>query len=207
MNLKVLTFTAMMGALGNILFALSETVLSWGQVALDISHIGTLIAAVYGGPLTGLIAGLLVGLGPGLYFGYIGGSLGLLGLIGLPLGKALTGVFVGLLARWFKINERRASSLLVIPIVLIGYVPECIFTIFLFEVLVAIFLPLIAQFLIPFLVPILIKALIEMGIMSFFMAALFGNNGFKVFVASFFTTPKSSLRSESGKSLGTETTS
>ena len=187
LNLKILVFTVMMGALGNVLFLLSETVLSWGQIALDISHIGTLIAAIYGGPLPGLIAGILVGLGPGLYFGYIGGSLGLLGLIGLPVGKALTGIFVGLLIRWLKIEKRKASSLIVIPVVLAGYVPECIFTVFFFQVLVAIFLPLISQFVIPLLVPILIKAWIEVGIMGFFMAALVGNSGFSDFVRQYFS--------------------
>jgi len=187
MNLKILIFTVMMGALGNVLFMLSQTVLSWGQIALDISHIGTLIAAIYGGPLTGLIAGILVGLGPGLYFGYIGGSLGLLGLVGLPAGKALTGIFVGLLTRWLKIDKRRASSLIAIPIVLIGYIPECVFTVFFFQILVAIFLPFIAQFLIPLVIPILIKAWIEIGIMSFFMAALIGNNGFSDFVRQYFS--------------------
>ncbi len=186
-NLKILIFTVMMGALGNVLFMLSQTVLSWSQIALDISHIGTLIAAIYGGPLTGLIAGTLVGLGPGLYFGYIGGSLGLLGLVGLPAGKALTGIFVGLLTRWLKINKRRVSSLTVIPTVLIGYIPECIFTVFFFQVLVAIFLPFAAQFLIPLLVPILVKAWIEIGIMSFFMAALIGNKGFSDFVRQYFS--------------------
>lgn len=187
MNLKILTFTAMMGALGNVLFLLSQTILSWGQIALDISHIGTLIAAVYGGPLIGLITGLLVGLGPGLYFGYVGGSLGLLGLVGLPVGKALTGFSIGLLTRWLKIGKGSASSLMIIPIVLAGYAPECVFTVFLFQVLVAIFLPLVAQFLIPLLVPILIKAWIEMGIMSFFIAALIGNNGFSDFVRQYFS--------------------
>ena len=186
LDLKNLIFTIMMGALGNVLFLLSETVLSWGQIALDISHIGTLIAALYGGPIAGLIAGLLVGLGPGLYFGYIGGSLGLLGLVCLPVGKALTGFFAGLLARWLKVERRASSSLMTIPIVLMGYVPECIFTVFFFKVLVAILLPFAAQFLIPFLVPILIKAWIEMGIMSFFMAALIGNNGFSDFVRQHF---------------------
>lgn len=182
MNLKIISFTVMMGVLGNILFLFSQTVLSWGQIALDISHIGTLIAAVYGGPIPGLIAGIIVGLGPGLYFGYLGGTMGLLGLIGLPVGKALTGFFVGLLSQWLKINNKKRKSLIVIPIVLVGYVPECIFTIFFFHVLVAIFLPLTSQFLIPLVVPILTKAWIEMGIMSFFIATLIGNKGFSDFV-------------------------
>jgi len=186
-DLKILTFTAIMGALGNVLFLLSQTLLSWGQIALDISHIGTLMAAVYGGPLAGLIAGLMVGLGPGLYFGYIGGSLGLLGLLGLPAGKALTGISVGLLTRWLKIGERKGSSIILIPSILMGYIPECIFTAFFFKVLVVIFLPSIAKFLVPLLVPILTKAWIEMGIMSLLMAALIGNKGFSDFVRQYFT--------------------
>ncbi|MEM3609120.1 MAG: hypothetical protein QXV87_02080, partial [Candidatus Bathyarchaeia archaeon] len=73
-----------MAALGNVMFIVSQTIFKTTQIALDLSHIGTLIAAVYGGPLTGFVAGLLVGIGPGIYFGYFGGSLGLLGAFGLP---------------------------------------------------------------------------------------------------------------------------
>jgi len=186
-SLKTLIFTAVMGSLGNSLFVLSQTVLNWGQVTLDLSHVGTFIAAIYGGPLAGLVAGLIVGVGPGLYYGYLGGSLGLIGLLGLPIGKALSGISVGLLAKWLKIGNRRFSSLLAVLIIIIGYVPECIFTIFIFKVLVAIFLPLAAPFLIPVLVPILIKAWIEITIMGFFMGALTGNTGFSNFIRQYFS--------------------
>lgn len=189
---RALAFSAMMGALGNILFFISQALFKWGQVALDFSHIGTLIAAVYGGPKLGMLVGLLVGIGTGIYFGFIGGALGFLGLLGLPIGKAMTGISVGALARWLRVGLRegssitvKGSSIITIITVLLGFVPECIFIIFFFKVLVVLFLPAVAGYLLAFLTPILIKAWIEIIVMAFYMGALVGNNGFSNFVKQY----------------------
>jgi len=59
--LRTLALASMIGALGNVLFLVSQTVKFGGeQVVLDLSHIGTLVAALYGGPTAGLLAGILV---------------------------------------------------------------------------------------------------------------------------------------------------
>jgi len=192
-NSKTIVFVALMAALGNVMFILSQTIFKMNQIALDLSHIGTLIAAAYCGPWAGLVTGLLVGIGPGMFFGYFGGNLGLLGLIGLPLGKALTGLTVGLLTRWLKIGEGKHSSWKIVPTILVGYVPECIFTVLFFKTLVVIFLPQVAELFIKFfgsievlISSIIVKAWIEMGLLSFFMGALIGNDGFSKFMKQHF---------------------
>jgi len=197
MSSKTVVFVALMAALGNVMFLMSQTIFKMNQVALDLSHIGTLIAAAYCGPWVGLLTGLLVGIGPGMFFGYLGGSLGLLGLIGLPVGKALTGFTVGVLTRCLKIGESRYSSWKIVPVVLLGYIPECIFTILFFRILVVIFLPQVADLFISFfgsldvlIMSIIAKAWIEMGLLSFFMGALIGNDGFSKFMRQHFVYGK-----------------
>jgi len=201
-NSKKVIFLALMGALGNVMFIVSQTIFKTSQIALDLSHIGTLIAAVYGGPLMGLLTGLVVGIGPGLYFGYFGGTLGLLGVIGLPVGKALTGLTVGYLARVFRIENTKYSSWKIIVATLIGYVPESIFTVFYFEGLVVILLPAVAAFFVSIfgsmhvlVISILMKAWVEVALLGVLMGALIGNNGFSSFMKQHFTyLPKRSTQ-------------
>jgi hypothetical protein len=190
---KKVVFVALMAALGNVMFVASQTVFKTTQIALDLSHVGTHIAAIFGGPWIGLATGLLVGIGPGLYFGYVGGSLGLLGLIGLPVGKALTGFTVGYLGRVFKVGESKYSSWKIIPLTLLGYVPEAIFTALYFESLIVLLLPDVAAFFISIfgsldvlVISILMKGWVEMALMSIFMGALTGNNGFADFMRQHF---------------------
>jgi len=170
-------FIGMMGALSNALFVVSITIFNWGQVALDLSHMGTLIAAFYGGPLAGLITGALAGIGSGLYFGSVSGLLPLF-LPGLVVGKALTGLSVGSLSKLLNVVKRERRAAATILATLLGYVPECLFTIAFFLVLIPVFAPSAAAYLTPLLVPITVKAWIEMSIMGFYMAALIGNQGF-----------------------------
>lgn len=193
---KRVIFLAIMAALGNVMFIVSQTIFKTSQIALDLSHIGTLIAAVYGGPWIGLLTGFMVGIGPGLYFGYFGGSLGLLGVIGLPIGKALTGLTAGYLARVLRMKDAKYSSWKMIVATVIGYLPESLFTVFYFESLVVILLPEVAaSFIFYFgslhvlVLSILTKAWIEMALLGVFMGALVGNNGFNDFVSRVFTTP------------------
>lgn len=205
-NARQIVFVAMMAALGNVMFIISQTIFKTTQIALDLSHIGTLIAAVYGGPWIGLLTGLIVGIGPGLYFGYLGGSLGLLGVIGLPLGKALTGLTVGYLARFLKSTGAKYPSWKVTFATLVGYLPECIFTLFYFEGLVVILLPEVAaNFIMWFgsmhalVLSILAKAWVEMILLGVFMGALVGNNGFNDFVNKVFTNQSLLQKLETNK--------
>ncbi len=192
MNSKKIAFIALMGALGNILFLISFHLGSIAPgVALDLSLITTFIAAFYGGPLIGFLTGLFVGVFPGIYFGPLGhGSW--LGLIGLPIGKSLTGLTAGLLCKSLNVNQRRHNSILTVPSVLVSYVPECIFTVIYFVTLLPYFIggggPAILAFVLP-------KAWTEIVFMSFLMAALVGNRGFSSFVANFLAGYKAGSKS------------
>jgi hypothetical protein len=109
---------------------------------------------------------------------------GVLGLIGLPIGKALTGLTTGLLNRGLNLHHRSHASLITIPAIMIAFVPEAIFTYTYF----AYFLPLfLAQQLgIAIIITIMIKAIVEVVIMSVIMAALNGNKGFNNFIRANF---------------------
>jgi len=183
---RSIALVAIMGALGNVLalisIALSIPVSISGQVALDFSNLAVAIVAVYAGWRLGLFTGLIAGFIPGMWFGPIGG-LGILGLIGLMFGKGLTGLTVGILSNLIGITEKNKSSFLAIPTVLVGYLPEFVFTIFFFLALVPVFIGGAASlFLIGYLPVIAVKAWAEMIIISFFMAALIGNRGFSQFI-------------------------
>ncbi len=181
MNAKRISFALMMGALGSTLFAVSFYAgpIAPG-IALDFSLIAAFIAGFYGGPTVGFVSGLFVGILPGIMFGPLGTG-GVLGLVGLPFGKALSGLTAGLIAKGLKLGQKTRSSLLVIPSTFLAYVPESIFTyayfvlLLGFEVGASVFLT------------VLTKALIEVAIMSIIMAALMRNRGFSDFVRAHFT--------------------
>ena len=190
MNAKEIAFTAIMGALGLILSTLSLSMapilssVGQGGAALDLSHIATFIAAIFGGPYVGALVGFIGGIYAGYYFGYVLGSLGLLSLIGIPFGKALTGLTAGFVYNKLKINNRRNSSLLTTLTVLVSYIPECVFTIVYFLYIVAFVYGYAMSFMIPIVIP---KAWIEIAVMSVIMGALAENSGFKGFILKFFT--------------------
>ncbi len=186
MNSKLITFTIMMAALGNVLSFIPIGLTRVGQVGFDLSHVATFIAAIFGGPLVGCLVGFAGGFVAGIYFGPLG-WLSLLGLIGLPVGKALTGFTAGAFFKFFKIDTRTHSSLLTVPAVLIGYIPEFLFTVLFFMVLVPYFLGWLNLAL---LVSIAIKAWMEMIVMSVLMAALVGNVGFSASVVNFLKLNK-----------------
>jgi len=183
---KQTAFVAIMSALGTLLSGItlhiapiSINVPGQGGAAFDLSHVATFIAAIFGGPYIGALTGFLSGIYAGYYFGYVIGSLGLVSLIGVPVGKALTGLTAGLLYKKLKVNDRSKPSALTVPVILISYIPECVYTIFYF------------LYLLPFMIPIVIpKAWIEIAIMSLLMGALAGNAGFKEFILRFFRPPK-----------------
>jgi len=187
MDPKKIAFISLMGALANVLFLISYHIgpITHG-VALDLSLLTVFIAALYGGPAIGFITGLFAGIFPGIYFGPLGtGSW--LGIIGLPIGKALTGLTAGLLYKGLGMGQKYRKSVLTVPLVLVSYIPECLFT-------VAYFISLLPYFIggggIGILVFVLPKAWAEIIFMSFFMAALLGNHGFNTFIATFFASYK-----------------
>jgi LytS/YehU family sensor histidine kinase len=185
MDTKKLAFAIMMGALGNVLFLVSYYAGPITQgVALDFSLVGVFIAGLYGGPIAGIISGFIAGIMPGVMFGPLGSG-GALGLIGLPIGKALTGLTTGLLSQGLKIPQRAHSSLVTIPTTLIAYVPEALFTFAYFSYMLPLFL---SQNLgTAVITTIMIKAIAEVAIMSVIMATLMGNNGFNSFIRAHFT--------------------
>ena len=107
---------------------------------------------------------------------------GALGLIGLPLGKAMSGFTAGLIAKSLKIGQKPRTSVITIPATFLAYVPESIIT-------YAYFLFILGSQAgtATFFTAILPKALVEIAIMSVIMAALVGNTGFKDFVQAHFT--------------------
>lgn len=193
MNSKQIAFTSIMSALGLILSTISLNIapifsaLGQGGAALDLSHIATLIAAIFGGPFLGATVGFISGIYAGYYFGYVIGSLGLLSLIGVPSGKALTGLTAGFLYKKLRINESPRASTLTIPIILTAYIPECIYTIIYFRHLVPYFYGFAMEFMIPIVIS---KAWVEIAIMSVLMGALAGNSGFKEFIFRFLGATK-----------------
>ena len=91
---------------------------------------------------------------------------------------------VGLLTKKLKPLER-GKTLLLIPIVLVGFVPEAIWIMAVFLLFVPLFIPSQA-FLSAYLTTILVKAWFEVCVMSFFMSALAGHKGFKSFIYNYF---------------------
>jgi riboflavin transporter FmnP len=192
MDSKTIAFMAIMGALGNVLFMISFYLgpIAHG-VALDLSLIPVFIVALYGGPAMGFLTGLFVGILPGVYFGPLGtGSW--LGLIGLPIGKSLTGFTAGLLYKILDVDQRHRKSILTVPLVLVSYIPEFIFTVAYFVSLLPFFIGSGGIGILAFVLP---KAWAEIVFMSLLMAALVGNNGFSIFIANFFARYKTELKS------------
>jgi len=194
MDAKNTAFIAMMSALGIVLSLISLNigpisiaVPGQGAASLDLSHVATFVAAIFGGPYVGAAVGLLSGIYAGYYFGYVVGTLGLLSLIGVPLGKAMTGFAAGFLYRKLKIGSRSHPSGLTVPVVLLSYVPECLFTIAYFLYIVLYFYGFSMSFMVTIVIP---KAWIEIFIISVIMAALAGNAGFRDFIGKFLYSQK-----------------
>jgi len=173
-----------MGALGNVLAAITIAPTMVSQVALDFSSLPVFIAAVFGGPILGGLTGFLAGILPSAFFGFIGGQLGILGF-GTSVGKAISGFSVGVLTRIVKSSQNRTA--LLIPIVLLGFVPEAVWIYVLFTVFIPVFMPNQAP-LSAFLVPILTKAWFEIVVMSVFTSAIAGHSGFRAFLAHYVRT-------------------
>ncbi|HDJ89319.1 MAG TPA: hypothetical protein ENG40_01325 [Thermoprotei archaeon] len=180
MNTREISFSALMSIIGNILFIPTRFTIG-GQVVPDFSHIATFISAIYGGTYIGFIVGFLSGILPGVFFGPLG-SLGILGLIGLPLGKSLTGLTLGFLVDILEIRKRKRFKL-ILPIAILSYTPECIFTIMFFKYIIPVFLKIRLEFLIPIIVG---KAWIEIILISILTTILVNNRSFTEYMLKYF---------------------
>jgi hypothetical protein len=187
---KSLTFIAMMAALGNVLSFITTQLapiapnIPLGPVsvslALDISHLATFIAALFGGPIVGGITGAVGGMVAAFEFGFSKGNL--ITGFGLPLGKALTGVAAGFLFRRYKVDSWvKAASLTVV-----AYIPEAILTLVLFRYLLppVMGLPIGVATLIG--LQIIVKACIEMIALGIILKQITGNTSFRGYAESYF---------------------
>lgn len=160
---RQVAFVASMAALGNVLALLTVSIPTpLSQVAPDLSHVATLIVALYSGPILGGITGAMVSIVPFYRFGVTGWFGPLVGFLIIPL-KSLTGVTAGLLSK--RLRPGLAT--------LFGYVPECISTYAYFILVVPFFLPEIAPYITQgFVAFVLAKAWLELGIIAVLMEAI-----------------------------------
>lgn len=183
-----ISFVALMSALGNVLSFISIQLaplvpsIPLGPVsvslALDFSHLATFIAALLGGPIIGGLTGLVGGSVAAFEFGFSKGNI--ITGIGLPLGKALTGVAAGLVFKSLK-NGR----LKLVALTIVSYVPEAIFTWILFVYLFPPLLGFPPALALVVATQILVKAFVEMLILGMILGYLTGSKGFQVFSRSF----------------------
>jgi hypothetical protein len=186
LNTKKITFIAMMAAMGNVLSLISIRMaplvpsIPLGPVtfslALDLSHIATFIAALFGGPIVGGLTGMIGGIIAAFEFGFSQGNF--LTGFGLPIGKALTGIAAGVI---MKRLEERGGVMYVIGTIL-SYIPEALVTVVIFMYLFPLFIPFSDQWVAIFTIQILVKAFVEMVIMGVILMRVMGNRGFKVYV-------------------------
>jgi uncharacterized membrane protein len=195
-NVGSLALVASMAALGNVLGVVPiglgqiPTGAGVGQVALDFSNLAVVVVAIFLGWRLGALTGLIAGVGPAIMFGFVTGSTGFITFL-LPVGKALTGFTVGLIAQSIR-PEKRLRSYNVILAVLLGFIPEAILTWYYFVNLVPLFVTgYFAQVIAPTLaVPVLIKGCGEMVLISVLAVALVGNEGFRMFFRRFVPTER-----------------
>jgi riboflavin transporter FmnP len=161
---RCIAFVASMGALGNVLALLSLFIAPiHPQVALDLSHLGTFISAMYCGPGWGFVTGAIVALAPFYKFGVIGWYGPLFGSLIIP-GKAITGLSFGLLVKRFR---PFTSAIL-------GFIPEFLYLYVFLKYLTVIFLPNLAGFMTDaVIISILTKAWFEIFIMGFIIEAIY----------------------------------
>jgi len=182
MRAKTIALVIVMAALGNFLSLVPIGLTRVGQVGFDLSLVTTFVVALYGGPVLGFLTGLGGGVAAGVMFGPMG-QLSWLGLVGLPIGKSLTGLTAGLLFRGLRISKRNHASAYSVPTVLVAYVSEFLFTVFFFLALIPFFFGWVS---IALVISVGIKAWMELAVMSILVGALVGNSGFSKFMLAFF---------------------
>jgi hypothetical protein len=157
---KAIAYIAIMSALGSVLAFISMLLVPLGpNVAVDLSHIGTYLVAIPGGPILGAIAGALVGIIPAFRFA---------NALLIP-GKIMTGFTVGLIAFLFKrlpkYKESKVLQVMAIPISgILGYITEYLFTVWDLSAMLG--YPDVV------ILTIIIKAWIEIIVISFLMMAI-----------------------------------
>jgi LytS/YehU family sensor histidine kinase len=188
---KTLTFIAVMSALGNVLSFISLQLapiapnIPLGPVsvslAFDLSHLATFVAALFGGPVIGGMTGLIGGLVSSFEFGFSKGNI--VSGVAIPIGKAFTGVVAGFIMSRI---DYKPKKWMFIATTIISYLPEAVFTAFIFIVVYpALFeMPIIIVNAIT--VQILVKAFIEMAVMGVILMGLYGNVAFASYSESFF---------------------
>lgn len=186
---KNLMFIAIMAALGNVLSFITMQITPFApniplgpvtvSLALDISHLTTFIAALFGGPVVGGMTGAIGGLVAAFEFGFSKGNI--VTGIGLPIGKALTGISAGYVFNWIK--ESKFSTYLV---TITSYIPEAILTFVLFKYLLPPATGIPESLAVAISIQIIVKAFIEMVILGGLVTWLTGNLGFKSFIEGYF---------------------
>jgi len=189
---KTLVFVAMMAALGNVLSFISIQLapiipsIPLGPVtvslALDLSHLTTFIAALFGGPLIGGMTGLIGGLVAAFEFGFSKGNL--ITGFGLPLGKALTGITAGFVMARIRFKGKQPTMILS---TVIAYIPEALFTTFLFIAIFPLFMGLPRFVATAITAQIIVKAFFEMILMGVIIMRIVKNQGFNGYIKGFFT--------------------
>jgi len=182
-------FIAIMASLGNVLSFITMQLTPFApniplgpvtvSIALDISHLTTFIAAIYGGPGIGAITGAVGGLVAAFQFGFSQGNI--VTGIGLPIGKALTGLTAGYVFNWFK--ELRYANIIS---AMGSYIPEAIFTYVLFKYLLPVTMGLPVGIVVAIAIQIIVKAFIEMVILGVMLNGLTGNAAFRGFTGGYF---------------------
>ena len=180
-----LALVASMAALGNLLGVVSVALgriptPGVSQVALDFSSVPIVVMAIFFGWRLGSLTGLIAGIGPAIMFASNTGPITIL----FPVGKAITGFAIGIMAQALK-SDYRQRSYFVLLAVWIGFIPEAVLTWFYFQNLVPLFVSG-GSFWAPALaIPVLIKGWFEMTIIGFLTVALVGNEAFKIFLGKF----------------------
>ena len=186
---KNLMFIAIMAALGNVLSFVTTQLTPFAPViplgpvtvslALDISHLTTFIAAIYGGPIVGGLTGAVGGLVAAFEFGFSKGNI--VTGIGLPVGKALTGLAAGYVFK--QLREIKYANIIS---AVVSYIPEAILTYVLFKYLLPPATGMPVSIAVAVAIQIIVKAFIEMVILGGVLTWLTGNLGFKSFAEGFF---------------------
>ncbi|MEM4477200.1 MAG: hypothetical protein QXH90_02485 [Candidatus Korarchaeum sp.] len=148
-----IALAALLGALGNVLAIIS---MIFGnihpQIAIDLSHVATAMAAFSLGPSWATLVGFLISIVPFIRFGLLGSLGPLIGSLIFP-GKAMTGLFAGILAR------KGYRPLIALTL---GYIPESLFTWATFKLWIPIFAPQLSSWITDALMyGILMKAWVE----------------------------------------------
>ena len=96
-------------------------------------------------------------------------------MIGVPIGKAMTGLLAGFLYKRLRLGGGSGRSILAVPATLASFIPESIYTAFYFLYAVTLINIAPMSFMILLVIP---KGWVEITVMSIMMGALAGNAGF-----------------------------